>query len=165
MATVVRAEVERRLERFRAALKQAGVKLTYQRLEIFRALAQSLAHPDAEMVFQAVHARMPTLSLDTIYRTLSLLKDLGVVNPIGPRRESMRFDANLARHHHYVCLRCGMTRDFESPALNELRLPGSLSSLGSVSTVQVEVRGFCGACGKKEARGRAGRGRTKNQRG
>ena len=165
IATVVSAEVERRIERFRAALKRAGVKLTYQRLEIFRELARSLAHPDAEMIFQAVHARMPTMSLDTIYRTLSLLKDLGVVNPIGPRRESVRFDANLARHHHYVCLRCGLTRDFESPALNDLRLPGSLRSLGSVSTVQVEVRGFCRACGKKEVRGRAARGRTRDQRG
>jgi Fur family peroxide stress response transcriptional regulator len=152
---VAKAEVVRRLDRFKAACKQAGVKLTHQRLEIFREVAASIEHPDAEMVFRAVQVRMPTVSLDTVYRTLWLLSDLGLISRLGPRRESVRFDANLARHHHYVCLRCGLTRDFESPALDAVRVPAAVRDLGSVVAMQVEVRGLCATCAKaKTAQGR-----------
>jgi Fur family transcriptional regulator, peroxide stress response regulator len=149
--SVTTTEVARRLDGFKAACKRAGVKLTHQRLEIFREVAASIEHPDAEMVFRAVQARMPTVSLDTVYRTLWLLSDLGLVIPLGPRRESVRYDANLARHHHYVCVRCGLTRDFESPALDAVRIPAAVRDLGSVVAMQVEVRGFCATCTKAKA--------------
>ncbi len=68
---------------------------------------------------------MPTVSLDTVYRTLWMLNDLGLTTTLGPRRDSMRFDANLARHHHYVCVRCGLVRDFESAKLNVLPVPSN----------------------------------------
>lgn len=148
------AKVEtRRLDGFKAACRQAGVKLTHQRLEIFSEVAASLDHPDAEMVFRSVQARMPTVSLDTVYRTLWLLSDLGLVTPLGPRRESVRFDGNLAQHHHYVCMRCGLTRDIESAALDAIRIPAVVRDLGSVVAMQVEVRGLCATCAKaKNAR-------------
>jgi Fur family peroxide stress response transcriptional regulator len=142
-------EVERRLERFRATCKKAGVKLTHQRLEIFREVAGSLEHPDADGVARALRKRMPTVSLDTVYRTLWLLNDLGLVTTLGPRRESVRFDANLEHHHHYVCVRCGLARDFESLELNALRIPGAVKKLGSVVSTHVEVRGLCAACANK----------------
>ena len=144
-------EVERRLEQFKAAAKEAGVKLTHQRLEIFREVASSLEHPDAETVFRAVQPRMPTVSLDTVYRTLWMLNDLGLITTLGPRRESVRFDANLEHHHHYVCVRCGLTRDFESAALNTLRIPDAVHGFGSIVATHVEVRGICDSCAKKEA--------------
>jgi len=146
---VAGAEVGRRLEEFKAICKQAGVRLTPQRLEIFLEVAASLDHPDAEAVFRRVHDRMPTASLDTVYRTLSLLRGLGLVAALGPRRESVRFDANLRPHHHYVCMRCGMTRDLESAELSVSAIPDAVQELGSVITTQVEVQGICRACSRK----------------
>jgi Fur family transcriptional regulator, peroxide stress response regulator len=143
------AEVGRRIEQFTAACKKAGVKLTPQRLEIYREVAGSVEHPSAEVVLKAVQPRMPTVSLDTVYRTLWLLSDLGLVTTLGPRRESVRFDANLAQHHHYVCVRCGQTCDFESPSLNALRLPPRVKELGTVLGTRVEVRGVCDGCTKR----------------
>ena len=99
------AEVERRVDRFKSESRAAGVKLTHQRLEIFREVAASLDHPDADAIFREVRRRVPTVSLDTVYRTLWLLDDLGLIRTLGPRRESVRFDANLEHHHHYVCVR------------------------------------------------------------
>ena len=148
---VENTEVERRLEKFKAAAREAGVKLTHQRLEIFREVAASLEHPDAEAVFRAVQGRMPTVSLDTVYRTLWMLNDLGLVTTLGPRRESVRFDANLEHHHHYVCVRCGLARDFESHELNTLRIPDAVKGLGSVVATHVEVRGICESCAKEKA--------------
>jgi Fur family peroxide stress response transcriptional regulator len=142
-------ELARRVERFKASVKAAGVKLTHQRLEIFREVAASLGHPDAEAVFRAVQPRMPTVSLDTVYRTLWLLSDLGVVRPLGPRRESVRFDANLEDHHHYVCVRCGLTRDFRSAGMGGLPVPQAARGFGSVLATHVEVRGICAGCASR----------------
>ena len=145
------AEIQRRLEKFQAAARAAGVKLTHQRLEIFREVAASLEHPDAEAVFRAVKTRLPTVSLDTVYRTLWLLHDLGLVATLGPRRGSVRFDANLEPHHHYVCVRCGLARDFTSERLDALDIPDSVSSFGSIVASHVEVRGVCRDCAAKSA--------------
>jgi Fur family transcriptional regulator, peroxide stress response regulator len=142
------AEVERRLNRFKSVCRQEGIKLTHQRLEIFREVAASLDHPDAEAVFRGVQKRLPTVSLDTVYRTLWRLNDLGLITTLCPRRESVRFDANLRRHHHFFCTGCGLTRDFESAEFDALRIPGSVKALGHVETTQVEVRGVCIRCGK-----------------
>jgi Fur family transcriptional regulator, peroxide stress response regulator len=146
------AEVERRVDRFKARSKAAGLKLTHQRLEVFREVAASLEHPDADTLFQAVSRRVPTVSLDTVYRTLWLLNDLGLIRTLGPRRERVRFDANLEHHHHYVCVRCGLARDFESADLNALRLPEAVRRLGSVAATHVEVRGVCERCATRARR-------------
>jgi Fur family peroxide stress response transcriptional regulator len=122
-------EVERRLEQFKSAAKEAGIKLTHQRLEIFRAAASSVEHPSAEAVYKAVRRTMPTVSLDTVYRTLWL--------------------------HHYLCVRCGLVRDFESTELNALPLPDSVSRFGEVVSAHVEVRGVCAKCAAELAEGLA----------
>jgi len=144
-------EVERRIEQFKTGSKKAGVKLTHQRLEIFREVAASLKHPDAEAVFRGVQKRMPTVSLDTVYRTLWLLNGLGLITTLGPRRERVRFDANLEHHHHYICMRCGLARDFESADLSALLIPEAVKEFGSVVTTHVEVRGLCDSCAKEKA--------------
>lgn len=143
---VDRSEVEQRVQRFEEAARKAGLKLTHQRLQIFREVAASAEHPNAETVLVALKPRMPTVSLDTVYRTLWLLEDLGLVTTLGPRHESVRFDANLSHHHHYVCVRCGLTRDFESPELNRLSIPPEVADFGRIDATQVEVRGVCSRC-------------------
>lgn len=140
------ARIHDRLERFQAGAKGAGVKLTHQRLEIFKELAQSEVHPDAETVFRAVQARVPTVSLDTVYRTLWMLHDLGLVSILGPKGDGVRFDVNVEPHHHYVCVSCGLVRDFESDLLEGMRLPEAVKRLGSVIGAHVEVRGLCATC-------------------
>jgi Fur family peroxide stress response transcriptional regulator len=147
-------EIRLRLERFQAACRKAGVKLTHQRLEIFREIAGSSEHPDAESVYRGVRVRVPTVSLDTVYRTLWLLDGLGLITTLGPRRESVRFDPNLEHHHHFLCVQCGRAMDFESPDLNALSLPASVRKIGSVLSTHVEVRGLCAACATETAAGR-----------
>ncbi len=76
-----------------------------------------------KLSYRGVRARVPTVSLDTVYRTLWLLDGLGLITTLGPRRESVRFDPNLEHHHHYVCVQCGLAMDFESAELNVLAIP------------------------------------------
>jgi Fur family peroxide stress response transcriptional regulator len=142
--------MQRTLAELQVALRTAGVKVTPQRLEIFREVASSMDHPDAETVYRGVKKRMPSVSLDTVYRTLWLLGEVGLVSTLGPRRESVRFDANLTHHHHYVCVRCGLARDIGAADLEGLHLAEAVRGLGSVESAQLEVRGVCARCAKKE---------------
>ena len=146
MSNKAHSKVEQRLEHLKAVAKKAGVKLTHQRLEIFRELAATAQHPDADSIFRAVQHRMPTVSVDTVYRTLWMLRDLGLVTTLGPERGGVRFDANLDQHHHYVCVRCDLVRDFESADLNALRVPNAVKEFGSIADAHVEVRGVCTKC-------------------
>ena len=142
-------ETKQRLDFLTEGLGRAGVKLTHQRLEIMRELAGSGEHPDADAVWKGVRMRMPTLSLDTVYRTLGLLLDLGLIATLGPSRERTRFDANMNSHHHFVCSVCGMTRDFNSENSDNLKVPSSVLSFGQIQTTRVEARGICFACAGK----------------
>lgn len=135
-----------RLGTLKAAAAGRGIALTHQRLEIFREVAESEDHPDAEKVFRAVRGRLPSISLDTVYRTLSLLRELKLINAIGVPGAGLRYDGNVGRHHHYVCISCGMIVDFEDAALDALNVPDAVGTLGSVENSHVEVRGVCTAC-------------------
>lgn len=143
--------LQERIDRLKDGCRRAGVKLTHQRLEIFREAARSTEHPDAETVFKAVRRRLPTVSLDTVYRTLWLLIDLGLLTTLGPPLGRARFDANLGPHHHFVCTRCGLTRDFTSEELDQLKIPDSVRRMGWVEVARVEVRGLCTKCSKQKA--------------
>ena len=147
---ISKQEIEQRLKRFEQACRSEGIKLTQQRLEIFREVAKTGDHPDAETVCRGVRERIPTVSLDTVYRALWLLEELGLIATLGPPRERARFDANLSRHHHFVCVRCGLIRDFYSDPFDELRLPDSVNAYGQVETMHVEVRGICLKCSAKK---------------
>ena len=142
-------ELQKRMRSLKEGLTRSGMKLTHQRLEIFREVAKSGLHPDAEAIYNGVRERVPTISLDTVYRTLWLLLDLGLVTTLGASRERVRFDANLRAHHHFVCIRCGMTEDFYSEKFDRLRAPSSVKAIGSVEKTQVELRGVCLQCSKQ----------------
>lgn len=139
-------EVQQRMRRFEEVCRARGIKLTPQRMQIFREVAETGDHPDAEAVYRGVRAHMPTVSLDTVYRTLWLLIDLGLVRTLGPPRERTRFDANLDEHHHFICVRCGLTRDIAGDAFGRLTPPQSVAAIGHVEATRVELLGVCRAC-------------------
>ena len=138
--------VTHRLRQFTEAGRRAGIKLTHQRLVIYEAVARATDHPNAETVYAAVREQIPTVSLDTVYRTLALLVKLGLLDKLGATHETMRFDGNMAPHHHFICTRCGATHDFYSASFDALALPDEVCSFGQVQKVQVEVRGVCQRC-------------------
>jgi Fur family transcriptional regulator, peroxide stress response regulator len=145
-------ELEQRIGQLRARLRRAGVKMTPQRLEIFREVARSVEHPDAETVCRRVRNRLPMVSLDTVYRTLWLLLDLGLINTLDPPRQRLRFDGNTSSHHHFVCVKCGMARDFWGKEFDKPEIPDAVKNLGSVERVRVQVTGVCLRCSAKADR-------------
>lgn len=153
---VPKAELERRMNRFVEACRRSGMKLTHQRTEIFREVAGSDEHPDAETVYQRVRQRVTGISRDTVYRTLATLEDEDLVRKTEVLGGPARFDANLDQHHHFVCTVCGAVKDFRSEVLDDLPIPDSVKAIGSIESAQVHVRGVCRKCqsGAKETKTR-----------
>ena len=143
-------EVDRRVEAFSFALRAEGLRLTHQRLEVVLAVAGSDEHPDVEQVYRAVRERVPTISLDTVYRTLGTLSDLGLVRRGTPTPGPMRYDANTTHHHHFVCTRCGLVRDVDDGKLDAVWAPRTTAALGTVESIEVQLRGVCTHCQAKE---------------
>ena len=143
-------EFEDRIDKFKEILKRSGIKLTHQRLEIYEEVARSVDHPDAETIFKGVRKRMPTVSLDTVYRTLWMLLDLGIITTLGTNHRKTRFDANVKGHHHFVCSNCGKTLDFYSREFDQLKIPNTMKMIGDVQKTQVIIEGICKQCQKKK---------------
>jgi Fur family peroxide stress response transcriptional regulator len=139
--------VNSRIEAFKQACVERGVKVTHQRLEIYRALASSVTHPDAETIYRIVRKRIPTISHDTVYRNLKLLSDYGLIAVAGTSNERLRFDANMERHHHFVCVQCGLIRDFCSEQLESIHCPREAHAFGEPVSLHIEVKGVCTKCG------------------
>lgn len=141
--------VNERLESFLLKAREAGIRVTPQRLEIFKIVASSENHPGAEEVRVKLGRNYPMISLDTVYRTLRLLEELGLVSAVGPHHETLRFDANTRPHHHFTCLRCGLIKDFEDTRLDRIGIPAATQEFGQPQDLRVDVRGICNACLKR----------------
>jgi Fur family peroxide stress response transcriptional regulator len=144
-------EADERFARFADTCREHGLKVTHQRTEVYRELVMTDEHPDAETIYNRVRERMPSISLDTVYRTLRLFEEKGVISRLGSRVERMRFDGNSRPHHHFVCEGCGLVSDFYNEELNAFPPPPEVKEMGSVESVYVEMRGLCAEC-RKEAK-------------
>lgn len=143
---VSKDEVERRSAAMAAALRSEGMRLTRQRLEIIREIAGTDSHPDVEEVFTGVRARVPTVSVDTIYRALAALAATGLVKRVSAMPGPSRYDANSSGHHHFICTRCGRISDIEDDDLDRLQPPDATRSPGTVESTEVYFKGVCTTC-------------------
>lgn len=96
------------------ALRELGYRLTPQRMLILTALQQSSDHVSAEEIHAQVRASYPHVNISTIYRTLELLKNLGLVMETDLGGERFRYHyADKGHHHHLICERCGATTEVD----------------------------------------------------
>ncbi len=138
-------------EGVQALFKKEGLKLTHQRLEIFREMTRAADHPSAEEIYRRVRPRIPTVSLDTVYRTLEMFVRMGVVAKVEVLDDRSRFDPNRAPHHHLVCTVCRRVDDFSSPGVDSMPAPPQAKKWGKVLSSHLELRGICRDCLKKQA--------------
>lgn len=134
------------LETYIEQLKQAGYKVTHQRLVILDYLLHSKEHPSAEMIYADLRQRYPTISLATVYNTLEMLAKVGLVVDLGAPGERRRFDGNVTEHSHYFCTNCGKVKDLNlsgaeramSKLVQEINLP--------VTRYRLDFFGLCENC-------------------
>ncbi len=120
--------------------------MTHQRIEIFKALMEHPDHPTTEDVFNRVRKHLTTVSLDTVYRTISTFEEFGLVKRVHRVDNATHFDANTANHHHLVCSRCNKIEDFYWPEFDRLKPPKSVSHWAKTDVKQIVINGLCSKC-------------------
>jgi Fur family peroxide stress response transcriptional regulator len=129
------------------ALRAAGLKLTPQRLAIAQCLKEDHTHPTAQELYERLQPRFPTMSVATVYNTLSALFSINHCRQLDVGGAS-RFDPNVSPHDHALCERCGAIRDV---AATPKRGDGGCSLEGfQVARVERIYRGVCAECADAE---------------
>jgi Fur family ferric uptake transcriptional regulator len=131
-----------------AMLRAKNIRLTPQRervLDIFLALPEG-EHLSAEDLHMALRGEQSDISLATSYRTLKLLAELGVLREVTFGEDRSHYELCRGEehpHHHLICSECGMTEEFESPALLQTVEAEALSRQFSVSNFEVKLYVAC----------------------
>jgi len=109
---------------FKSTLHSKGMRLTGQRRLILQVLEGAGRHLDAETVFERAHRRDERVSLATVYRTLQLFKEMGIIDQHFTSREHNREvyePVGAEEHYHFSCLKCGRVVEFQSALIDRAR--------------------------------------------
>ncbi len=129
----------------RERLREKGLRVTQPRVAVLAYLAGARHHPTAEEVGAAVNRGAPTAARASVYNVLHSLREAGLVGELVVGDAVVRYDANVGRHHHFVCVACGGVEDLPWSVVRPLsrrRLPGG----HTVESVSVTLRGRCPTC-------------------
>ena len=129
------------------ALREQGYRLTPQRMMVLEAIEASHDHVSAEEIHARARRQYPYLNISTVYRTLELLKDKGLVaeTDLGGGR-FLYHPTGKAQHHHLVCRRCGNVRDIDIGALEELRRELKTQHAFNAELEHIAIFGTCAHC-------------------
>ena len=129
------------------ALNKQGYRLTPQRLMVVSAIESSEDHISADEVYSQVVARYPNVNISTVYRTLELLKRLGMVTETDLRGGRVRYHpANKGHHHHLVCQECGAMIDLDESLLRPLQEALLLEHNFIADLRHLAIHGRCVIC-------------------
>ena len=146
------SDPETRLQELVEKIRQRGGRLTPQRVAVLRVLAESKGHPSVEQVYDRIKADFPTTSLATVYKTVTLLKEMGEVLELGFGDGSNRYDGNKPYPHpHLICTQCGEIRDLEVPALSDILDQVSQDVGYQIVSHRLDLYGICSKCRAKSS--------------
>lgn len=130
-----------------ARLKPLGIRLTPQRLAIAEVVVNSADHPTVREIFERVRDFFPYVTLATVYSTLGVLEQAGIVREL-PFQKQSRYDANLSPHANLVCLGCGAVVDADvgQESVAELQQAIGRNTDFHVSSQRVDFYGYCEGC-------------------
>ncbi len=136
----------------RKKLGGSGQRVTSQRLLLLDLIRKQKGHLDADDLYRRARELNPRLSLSTVYRTLRLFKELGLVEELHFQQEHHHYERRASReHHHLVCLRCGRVAEFESRHIQGLRDEIDREHRFRVTGGEINFSGYCSDCQGKAA--------------
>ena len=131
-----------------AALRDHGHRVTGPRLTVYRHLRKQGGHLTAEQVHSDLVARTPSLSPATVYATLDLLAELGLIRRMSTPRGVALFDARIGLHHHLLCRSCDAIIDVEAPVATTSAYAAAAASGFTVERSELQMTGLCEACAR-----------------
>ncbi len=146
----MRTDPQKRLAQMIKVLREEGCRLTPQRLALLKIIASSEEHPSVDRLFELIKTDFPTTSLATIYKTLSLLKDMGEVLELNLAVVGSRYDGNKPYPHpHVICNKCGRILDPEFTGLADISSEMVKKTGYLITHHQLNFFGLCPACQKE----------------
>src|SRR6266849_168239 len=144
------------LDSVRGSLKDKGVRLTRQRQILLELIDKSGQHLDAENLYQMAKEKDPKLNRVTVYRTLKLLKEGGLVDELDLMHyggDQHYYETRTKQEHaHVICLRCGKVEEFFGDPLQKLRRQIESHFGFQIVLARTEVGGYCSHCQVLRAR-------------
>jgi Fe2+ or Zn2+ uptake regulation protein len=129
------------------ALRSAGRRLTSQRRLILQVLEESDGHLDADALYDRVRARAPDVSLATVYRTLAVLREIGLVEEHRLGEDHGHYEAvRQEPHYHFACLRCGKVIEFDTRLVAQIGQALCEQEGVLVTGAHLHVSGYCAQC-------------------
>jgi Fur family ferric uptake transcriptional regulator len=139
---------------FKEMLKEKGYKITNQRKHVFEVVIENDGkHLNSQEIYEHVRQKYPEIGVATVYRTLALLEEMGLIYGVdfedGFRRYEIAKDHEEHRHHHLICLECGFIREVPEDLLGAIE-EGILKKHNfKVLNHRVKFYGYCEKCAKK----------------
>ena len=144
-----RAEVDEKIRWFTGLCRKTGLRVTPQRIGIYKELIKTDEHPSAETLYEKVKKTFPNISFDTVNRTLLTLNDIGAVFIVEGSGDVRRFDGVMEKHQHFKCLKCKRIIDFHHKPFDDIKCPASLGKKFKILKKAVFLEGICDLCEQK----------------
>ncbi len=141
--------MENRLDAFIVNCRRNGLKITPQRMAVYKTLIESKEHPSAETVWGQVRRLFPGISLDTVNRTLITLAEIGSASIVEGSGDVRRYDGDLGNHQHFKCMKCRKVFDFHYAPFDDIKVPASIASKFKILRKSMYLEGICDNCGAK----------------
>jgi len=129
--------------------EKLGLKITPQRVAIYKELVRAKDHPTAEVMYGRVKKRLSNISFDTVYRTLLTFAEIDLVKVVEGSGEPKRFDPDLENHHHVRCVQCNTIVDFQEKSFDKITVPARIGKDFTIISKCVVLEGLCQKCRKK----------------
>jgi len=134
------------VDRFTQLCKAHGLKVTPQRVAVYKALKKATDHPCADKIHKQLLTDFPNISLDTVNRTLLTFARIRIIDVVEGQGDPRRFDPNLDEHHHFYCLSCSTIIDFHDPELKHIQLPDDITRSFTITGKRLCLTGYCARC-------------------
>lgn len=132
-----------------SVFKEKSLKLTPQRIAVYKYLKSTKEHPSAETIYKALQKDYPTMSLATVYKALKTLVEVNLIQEINVGEGSFRYDGNVNSHPHIQCLNCGRVDDIDNLSFSKLNENIKEYTNYSVLSNKIYFYGLCPDCKHK----------------
>ena len=138
--------LDAKLMAFEDRCRKNGLKITPQRIAVYKALISTDTHPTAEEVHKMVREDIHNISLDTVNRTLLTLAQIGAAFQVEGTGQPRRYDGGMEDHQHFLCIKCGKVIDFHYEPFDNIEIPTHLQGRFQIVRKTVYMEGICETC-------------------
>ena len=143
------SETTEAMNNFRDKCQEHGLRVTPQRILIYKELIKSEDHPSADVLYKRVRKAQPSISFDTVFRTVQSFTEISLVGVCGAHGGPKRFDPLKKMHHHFICTNCDKIMDFYSEVCDKVEIPKAIQKKYNILGKKVVLEGICPKCKNK----------------